>query len=366
MALRESISTEPESSLPFLADAPERDWPTVWAVVLNWRNAELTVDCVRSLEKCGYPNLEILIVDNGSNDGSAEDLERMFPFHHHLRLPLNFGYAGGNSAGILKALEDEDAFAVLVINNDCMVTEGFLFPLVSELLDHPTTAVAGPVQLVYRDETLAEANAGSRFDMWRARVIPDGLSGETPPAPGQRVEVGFHCGACALYRAESLREVGTFDPKLFLFGEESDWSFRAARAGWKTVVVTASQVLHLESRSTSTVPLAKTYYICRNTSWLIRRHGSFAQIALQVLRTVFGRNARSVLGRLLEGDVRLAWATLRGSLEGLWGDAGRGRYPEEAAFHQAFELLSLDGSYRQALNEERDPAGETLAVRAVR
>jgi GT2 family glycosyltransferase len=309
----------------------------------------MTADCVRSLEKCGYPKLEILIVDNGSEDGSAERLRNDFPFHHHMHLPLNLGYAGGNAAGLLRALEDDDTFAVLVINNDCLVSEGFMFPLVSELLDHADTGVAGPVQLVYEDGELLWANAGSRFSLWRARVIADGPSGDETPEPGERAVVGFHCGACALYRAETLRDVGVFDPKLFLFGEESDWSFRASKAGWKTTVLTSSKVIHLESQSTSTVPIAKTYYVTRNTSWLIRRHGNSAQKLIQVLRTFFGRGARSVLGRIVEGHPELAVATARGYIEGIWGDASRSDFPEEAAFHQAFELKYLDGSLQRWL-----------------
>ncbi len=329
-------------------DPSGKIWPRVWAVVLNWRNAEMTVDCVRALEKDGYPNLEILIVDNGSEDGSADRLREEFPFHHHLQLPLNLGYAGGNAAGLLRVLEDPDAFAALVVNNDCFVSEGFLFPLVEELLEHPDTAVAGPVQLVYEDDRLLWANAGSRFDMWRACVIPDGPSGKAIPEPGLRAEVQFHCGACALYRNDALREVGVFDPKLFLFGEESDWSMRAVRRGWKTVVVTSSRVVHQESSSTSTVPAARSYYVSRNTGWLIRRHGSLPQVFVHAARVFLGRWLRASIGQLLRGHPESAFATARGFLEGLWADCTYGQRPEEAAFHQAFELRRLDGSLEKA------------------
>lgn len=349
MEPRRPTAKDPPSIIHSLGEIAGRDWPTVWAVVLNWRNAEMTADCVRSLEKCGYPNLEILIVDNGSADGSSLYLRKEFPFHHHMPLPLNLGYAGGNSAGLLRALRDPECFAVLVINNDCLVSEGFLFPLVAELLDHPETGVAGPVQLRYEDGELVWANAGSRFSLWRARIAPEGPSGREAPAPGRRAEVGFHCGACALYRSDALRDVGLFDPTLFLFGEEADWAFRAAKAGWKTVVQTSSHVIHLESLSTSAVPVAGTYYVCRNTSWLIRRHGSRTQIALQVLRTLFGRGLRSVIKNVIDGRPDIAWAKFRGSAEGLWADASRAQLPEEAAFHQVFELESLDGSLKQAI-----------------
>ncbi|MER3454853.1 MAG: hypothetical protein C4318_06830 [Acidimicrobiia bacterium] len=331
----------------FPGDLPVSEWPKVWAVVLNWRNAKMTAECVRTLEKCGYPNLEILIVDNGSEDGSPALLSREFPFLHHMHLPVNLGYAGGNAAGMQRALADPSTFAVLVINNDCVVTEGFLFPLVTELLDHPDTAAAGPVQLLYENDELVWANAGSRFSFWLARVVPDGLSSSEVPARGQRAIVEFHCGACALYRADALRRVGLLDPKLFLFGEEPDWSYRAAVDGWKTVVVTDSRVIHPGGRSTDTVPLAKTYYIYRNTSWLIRRHGSTAQIGVQVVRVLIGRGLRSVVASLLRGELMLAWAKLRGNIDGIVGDASRSSIPEEAALQQKFELEHADGALRR-------------------
>jgi GT2 family glycosyltransferase len=371
MAKRSSEKTEiPERLFSRHSEMSPEDWPRVWAVVLNWKNPEMTVDCVRLLEKSGYPNLEILIVDNGSSDGSRQILLNEFPEHHHLSLPMNLGYAGGNAAGMLHALRDPETFAVLVINNDCLVTEGFLFPLVNELLEHDDTAVAGPVQLYYENEELAWANAGSRFDLWRARVIPDGPSGKSIPRPGGRHVVGFHCGACALYRAEALRDVGTFDPKLFLFGEESDWAFRASKKGkWKTVVLTSSLVVHLESVSTSTVPQARHYYIARNTAWVVRRHGSILQILVHGMRCLLGKGLGFAATKALAGRVEIGWAILKGHLDGLFGDCSVGSLPEEAALQQAFEVSTLEGSivsFGSRLKHQRGPKPVALSAGELR
>lgn len=336
------------------------DWPKVWAIVLNWRNPDMTSDCVRLLEKCGYPNLEVLVVDNGSYDGSHQILVQNFPQHHHLSLPVNLGYAGGNAVGMLRALRDPEAFAVLVLNNDCMVTEGFLEPLVEELLEHQDTAVAGPVQLNYRDDRLVWANAGSVFDLWHGRVVPAGPSGRSIPNPGDRAVVGFHCGACSLYRADAIRDLGTFDPRLFLFGEEADWSFRASRRGWRTVVVTASTVVHLESLTTSKVPRARNYYVARNTAWLIRRHGNLLQVLVHALRMLFGSGLRYWASRVVIGQADYGWAILKGELDGLFANCSYGELPEDAAAEQKFEVAELEGSMR-SFAKRLAPSREVLA-----
>ncbi len=310
----------------------------MWAVVLNWRDTAMTERCVRALEACGYPDLEILIVDNGSGDGSAAHLATTFPNLHHLALEENLGYAGGNAAGMLRALE-EGADAVLVVNNDCLVTPGFLEPLVEELLEHPTTGAAGPVQRNWDGGRLVWANAGSKFDISRAEISPDGPSGPEVPEGGTRAVVDFHCGACLLFRADALREVGPYDPRLFLFSEEPDWSLRARARGWETVVLTSSVVDHLESKTTSRVPAAVAYYLARNPSWLVRRYGSRQDMLRNAVRTLFRRVPRSVAGHLLRGRIRIARACLAGGLAGVFADCRLGERPEDAAPERRYELV---------------------------
>ena len=91
--------------------------PSVVAIVLNWCNEDLTAACLRSVEMSTYPNLDILVVDNGSPDGSGDRLRARFPSCAYLQTGSNLGYAGGNNRGIELCLRSNPDY-VLVLNND--------------------------------------------------------------------------------------------------------------------------------------------------------------------------------------------------------------------------------------------------------
>ncbi|RIK06682.1 MAG: hypothetical protein DCC49_11150 [Acidobacteria bacterium] len=322
--------------------------PPVWAVVLNWHDADGTTSCVNALQDCGYPELTVLIVDNGSTDGSDSVLHSTFPNCEFLQTGENLGYAGGNAAGMLYAIE-RGAFAVLVINPDCIVEHGFLEPLVKELVDHAETGATGPIQLNLENSELIWANGGSRFNPWSSRVAPDGPSGSDDPPREGRFSVGFICGACILLRAEAIREVGPFDPRLFLFSEEPDWCMRAAEHGWETVTVGDVRVIHEGSVSTRSARRASTYYICRNACWVARRHGSWLQSTVNGISALSWRAPRALISNIMRRTPRIGTAAFRGYLSGVFGDCRRGSEPEEAAAERVYEIAEQVSAKARAI-----------------
>jgi hypothetical protein len=110
------------------------------AVVLNYNGYDDTVKCIRSLEKVSYANLKLLLVDNGSPDGSGERLKEEFSRIPIILLKENTGYAAGNNAGIRYALE-QGADYVLVINNDVVVDSGFLEPMLNITETQPDVGI---------------------------------------------------------------------------------------------------------------------------------------------------------------------------------------------------------------------------------
>lgn len=95
-------------------------WPKVGVVVLNWNGWRDTVECLRSLHSLIYPNYQIIVVDNGSTDGSVERVRGVFPSLPLIETGKNLGYAGGNNRGIARAL-DMAAEYVLILNNDVKI-----------------------------------------------------------------------------------------------------------------------------------------------------------------------------------------------------------------------------------------------------
>src|SRR6478672_1715045 len=111
-----------------MAEIPRR----VAVVVLSWNGKDDTLQCLASLAGVQYEPLEVIVVDNGSSDGSPEAVEAEFPDAVVIRMGLNAGFAGGVNAGIEAAIE-RGAAAVLLLNNDMVVEPGFLGPLVAAL-----------------------------------------------------------------------------------------------------------------------------------------------------------------------------------------------------------------------------------------
>ena len=110
--------------------------PTVTVVVLNWNNLPDTIECLESLRAVTYPALRLLVVDNGSTDGSEAALRARFPGLELLQTGENLGFAGGNNAGIRRALEG-GADHVLLLNNDTTVDPGFVTAMVDAARANP-------------------------------------------------------------------------------------------------------------------------------------------------------------------------------------------------------------------------------------
>jgi len=122
--------------------------PNVFIVVLNWNNFPDTAECLRSLAKVRYPRYQVILVDNGSRDGSAEALEKEFPRVTLMRNPVNAGFAGGNNIGIKQALT-LGADYVLLLNNDTTVSADFLDALIDFGQEHESAGILGPKVFYY-------------------------------------------------------------------------------------------------------------------------------------------------------------------------------------------------------------------------
>lgn len=250
-------------------DAPP---PRVVVVVLNWNGRDDTLACLRSLSACTYPRFEVLVVDNGSADGSEDAVRADFPEVAVLQTGANLGFAGGNNAGIEWALE-RGADHVLLLNNDTEVEPGFLEPMVERAEADPSLGIVGASIAYAHEPQRLWAFGGGRFDVatgWVRHVQRE----VDPSTLGTRGTVHYYITGCTmLLRREVLERVGTLDPSYFHFCEDVDLCLRAEEAGYRVGVAPESRLVHKVSATTRVASPAFLYYNLRSRLTLVRRHG---------------------------------------------------------------------------------------------
>jgi GT2 family glycosyltransferase len=288
----------------------------VTAVVLSWNGRAHTLACLRSLGQVDYEPFTVLVVDNGSTDGSPEAVAAEHPGVALLRLDENRGFAGGMNAGITAALE-QGADAVLTLNNDMEVDAGFVGPLVAALAADPLAAAACP-QILFADPPARIWYAGAPLRAGRGHSGRNTGYGE-PPLPSSLAPyvTPRACGGALLARRETLESVGLFDDDLFAYAEDTDWSLRAAAAGLHALVVPASVVRHAVSASSGGEASPDTiYYALRNGLVVGERHAPRGAIGtwLRRIEAVAAHLAQAMLShRRREGvrAVRDGWRDFR-------------------------------------------------------
>lgn len=233
------------------------------AIVVNWNgHAHLDV-CLRSLLRQTLPGVEIVLIDNGSTDGSIEFVRQQFgDAVRVVAHASNLGYGEALNIGI-RAARGQYLFT---LNNDTEIDPGCLAALVDAAERHPEAGSYAPKILSYGDRHVID-NTGHLF-------YPDGLSrgrGRLEEDHGQYdrdQDILLPSGCAVLLRREMLADVGLFDVDLFAYCEDTDLGLRAQLAGWTCRYVPDAVVYHKYSASTAHYSPLKAYLVERNRAWV--------------------------------------------------------------------------------------------------
>jgi GT2 family glycosyltransferase len=244
-------------------------------VIVSWNGRRLLDACLEGVFAQTTPPDLVLLVDNGSTDGSVEHLRERWPAVRVIALGRNAGVAAGNNVGIRAAL-DAGARYVLLLNNDADMRAPALAELRNALDEAGEGAWAAAPKILYRGEPGRIWSAGGGFDWWR------GLSrdrGSDEPDRGQYDEpadIDYANTCCLLVRAEAFACVGLMDEAYFMYFDDSDFSARVRRAGGRIRYVPSAGVLHDVQASTGGTAdrpsLFALYYTTRNRPRFIRRN----------------------------------------------------------------------------------------------
>ena len=236
--------------------------PLVYIIVLNWNGWQDTLNCVESCRALQWPNFRIVVVDNGSTDGSEEILRRHLADVEILQSGANLGFSGGNNVGIRHALE-ASADYVWLLNNDAEVAPEALSRLVEAMESDPTVAMSGSKIYLHHDRQRLNFAGGT----WHKGRLRHCLLGANQLDRGQfdeQCEGRVLSGCSLLVSASAVREIGLMEESYFLYWEDTEWCVRAHRLWHKTLFVPQSHVWHKVSASTEKDSFAQHYYYTRN------------------------------------------------------------------------------------------------------
>lgn len=265
---------------------------SVAAVVLSWNGREDTLACLRSL---AGEQVETIVVDNASEDGSADAVAREFPDVELVRNDRNLGYAGGMNVGIRRALE-LGADSVLLLNNDVEVEPGAVAALAAAV---EGAGAVSPL-IVFADDPERVWYAGASFDPRRGYNGRHRGLGRPAAEFTESVETDRACGAAMLIPRGALETLGLFDEELFAYWEDAEWSLRARRAGLPIRVVPAARVRHKVSATTGGEGSETAlYYSVRNLLIVTERYAPLGPLATCRRRVVIllAHGAQALLAR---------------------------------------------------------------------
>lgn len=303
------------------ANRPD-DLPRVTIVILNWNTFAVTRDCLMSLDQVDYPNRATLLVDNGSSDGSPDKLAAQFAEVTIIRNNSNLGFAAGNNVGIRCALQRGTDY-VLLLNNDTVVSPSFLSSMVAVAERDPRIGVLSPL-IYYFEPSDRIWYAGGSFAKWRGVAFHQGQGSHLSARYKTTREVTFVTGCALLIRSTVIAQVGLLDETFFMVCEDTDWSIRVLRSGYKAVYVPDAVIWHKESSTikTQTGKWLRDYYNIRNSVLVARKHCRYyhwPSIVLFLIGTLLWRTG----GYCIFGQFVRIRALYRGLYHGLTGRLGK-------------------------------------------
>ncbi len=311
-------------------------------VVLNLNGFAITKDCIQSLQAASDTAFDIILVDNGSTDGSGSSIKALYPEVVLLTLSQNKGFTGGNNAGLDYVLAHGYEFALL-LNNDTFVAPDFLQPLVFFMDAHAHAGIVQPLIYFNHDRSLVW-NAGSFYNRVFGFPYTRGLNRQVQPGYNAVGKVDWVTGCAFFIRTAALRKSGLFAPNMFLYCEDVELSFRVKQLGYNLYYEPRSVIYHIAGATGQKSEKGKEgkilpqihYFNQRNRIWLLKKYTPW-----YFWPTVFAANSLYVLGVLLYFAARGRWQKFKAVLHAVKdGLAGSIRYSGTISKANRMEQIS--------------------------
>jgi len=249
--------------------------PKVSILLVNWNGRHHLPDCLDSLAAQTFRDFEVVLVDNGSADGSVEFVRQGYPWVRLVPLAANTGFAGGNNAALAQASGEY----LVTLNNDTRVEPGWLAELVRVADAYPRAGMVASRICSFADPDV--------IDSLGVRICPDGMSrsacrrqrfSQLKLAPVEPILIPTACAA--LYKRAMIEETGFFDEDFFAYCEDTDLGLRGRRAGWEALLARDAVVYHKYSGTSGAFTPFKLYLVERNHFWVALKNFPFPGLLL--------------------------------------------------------------------------------------
>lgn len=273
------------------------DWPEIAIIILNWNNYEDSAECLESLKEVEYSNHRVIVVDNGSTDGSGDRLADEYDWCEFVFNETNRGFPGGVNVGI-RAAQKHDTDYVLLLNNDAVIDANALREMVSVGESNDDAGIVSSLILDYDDEIVHDA--GREF-VFHTLEYENPYQGRSESSLAGTHEVEGISGCCMMVKSELINQIGVLNDEQFFFGgEDIDYCLRAKNAGWRIIVQLDAPVYHKVNSTAGSDSEFKEYHQTRNKLWMGYSYGGLVGIVGIARKSL--RNLRRVVALLLNGD----------------------------------------------------------------
>lgn len=254
--------------------------PLLSVIIPNWNGKHFLEDCIDSLRGQTFKDFEIILVDNGSTDGSADFAKARYGDSIRIiRNKKNLGFTGGNNVGIQAAKGEY----IVLLNNDTWTDPHWLEELVRATRFDPPIGMWGSKVLSFYQRDQIEGVGELIY--WDGLCRAKGQFQKDQGQFDEIEEIFFPPGCGAMYRKKVFDEIGLFDEDFFAYADDEEIGIRARLAGWKCLYVPRAVIYHKNSGTGGQYSPFKAFYVERNRFWITIKYFPFPLLFLSLFFT---------------------------------------------------------------------------------
>jgi GT2 family glycosyltransferase len=289
-------------------------------ILVNYKRAHDTVECIRSLEQSVGVDPSITVVDNGSNDGSRQEIARECPDVTLIANTHNEGFAEGNNIAIREALGKGGEY-ILLLNNDTVVRPDALSLLCDALRHRPNVGIVGG-KIYYFDRPTTLWFAGGCLNLHSAVGVHRGLDEDDHGQYDIPQECDYVTGCCLLFRRDVAEKIGVLESSYFAYMEDADFCLRARRADFVVLYEPKAVIYHKVSSSSAWDSPFYIYFNLRNKLIFLRRNSSMRRWLPHLPHIVYFYVRQFIRLIVKWRDFSATRAAWLGLIDGLTGNTG--------------------------------------------